>query len=65
VCNSYQYHLLFKIWLNGNGTTLLIVNGRISIVLLNTKANPCVYCVMVVKIQCEDSASTIVNCSEL
>jgi hypothetical protein len=23
------------------------VNGRISIVLLNTKANPCVYCVMV------------------
>jgi hypothetical protein len=42
-----QYHLSFKTWLNGNGTTLLIVNGRIGIVLLNTKANPCDYSVMV------------------
>jgi hypothetical protein len=55
ICTNYercatvinQYHLLFKTWLNVNGTTVLIVNGKISSVLLNTKANSCVYCVMV------------------
>jgi hypothetical protein len=47
ICTNYercatvinQHHLLFKTWLNGNGTTPLTMNGRISIVLLNRKAN--------------------------